>query len=189
MSRSTYCRHQLMTFKRKRDNYRPISILPVLSKTLKKCIYNQLMYCFITENIITPNQYGFMRGGTTVDCLVDLVEEILDRGDYAVTIFLDLIMSKAFDTVNHSILLSKLSYHNGINPITWFRSYLYKRKERVFVNGIFSDTLQISSGVRQRSILGPLLFLLYINDFTQASKMFSMRLYADDTSSTVSGKT
>ena len=153
-----------------------------MSKILEKCY-------IITENIITPNQYGFMPGSTTVDCLVDLVEEIsttLDRGDYAVTIFLDL--SKAFDTVNHqSILLSKLTYY-GINPITWFRSYFHNRKQRVFVNGILSDTLQISSGVPQGSILGPLLFLLYINDFTQASKMFSMRLYADDTSLTVSGK-
>ena len=73
-----------------------------------------------------------MPGSTTVDCLVDLVEEIsttLDRGNYAVPIFLDL--SKAFDTVNHSILLSKLSYHNGINPITWFRSYLYNRKQSI----------------------------------------------------------
>ena len=76
-----------------------------------------------------------------------------------------------------------------INPITWFTSYFHNRKQRVFVNGIFSDTLQISSREPQGSILGPLLFLLYINDFTQASKMFSMRLYADvDTSLTVSGK-
>ena len=83
-----------------------------------------------------------MPGSTTVDCLVDLVEEIsitLDRGDYAVTIFLDL--SKAFDTVNHSILLSTLTYY-GINPLTWFRSYLHNRKQREFINGIFSDTLQ-----------------------------------------------
>ena len=67
-------------------------------------------------------------------------------------------------------------------------SYFHNRKQRVFVNGILADTLQISSGVPQGSILGPLLFLLYINDFIQASKMFSMRLYADDTSLTVSGK-
>ena len=132
-----------------------------------------------------------MPGSTTVDCLVDLVEEIsttLDRGDYAVTIFLDL--SKAFDTVNHSILPAKLTYY-GINPITcnWFRSYFHNRKQRVFVNGILSDTLQISCGVPQGPILGPLLFLLHINDFTQASKMFSMRLYTDGTSLTVSGKT
>ena len=97
------------------------------------------MYYIITENIITPNQYGLKPGSTTLHCLVDLVEEIsttLDRGDYAVTILLDL--SKAFDTVKHSIL-SKLIYY-GINPITWFRSYFHNRKQRVFVNGIFSDT-------------------------------------------------
>ena len=70
-----------------------ISVLPVLSLILEKCIYNQLMYYIITENIITPNQYGFMPGSTTVDCLIDLVEETsttLDRGDYSVTILLDL---------------------------------------------------------------------------------------------------
>ena len=88
------------------DNYRPISVLPVLSKIVEKCIYNQLMYYNImTEHIIAPNQYGFIPGSTTIDCLVDLVDEIsttLDRGDYAVTIFLDL--SKAFHTVNHFII-------------------------------------------------------------------------------------
>ena len=84
-----------------------------------------------------------MPGSTTVDCLVDLVEETsttLDHSDYAATIFLDL--SKAFDTVNHSILLSKLTYY-GISPLTWFRSYLHNRKQREFIHGIFSDTLQI----------------------------------------------
>ena len=104
------------------------------------------MYYIITENIITANQYGLIPSSTTVDCLVEEISTTLDRGDYAVTIFLDL--SKAFDTVNHSILLSWLTYY-GINPITWFRSYFHNRKQRVFVNGIFSDTLQISSGVPQ----------------------------------------
>lgn len=142
----------------------------------------------ITENISTPNQYGLMPGSTTVYCLVYFILQIcttLDRGDYAVTVFLDL--RDAFDTVNHSTLLSRLSYY-GVNPITWFRSYLYNRKQRVFVNRLFSDTSQISSGVPQESILGPLLGLFHINDFTQVSKMFSMRLFADDTSLTVSGK-
>ena len=125
------------------DNYRPISVLPVLSKVFEKCIYNQLISYFSSENIITPTQYGFKPGSTTVDCLVDLIEEIstsLDQGDYAVSIFLDL--SKAFDTVNHSILLSKLSFYGIQKPhIDWFKSYLNKRKQRVFVNGNISDTM------------------------------------------------
>ena len=125
-----------------------------------------------------------------MDCLVDLIEEIstcLDQGDYAVSIFLDL--SKAFDTVNHSIVLSKLLSYGIQKPhIDWFKSYLNKRKQRVFVNGNISDIMSITSGVPQGSILGPLLFLIYINDFTQSSDFFSMRLFADDTSLTASAK-
>ena len=97
---------------------------------MKNVYYYQLISYFSSENIIIPNQYGFKPGSTTMDCLVDLIEEMstsLDQGNYAVSIFLDL--SKAFDTVNHSILLSKLFY--GIqNPyINWFKSYLNKSKE------------------------------------------------------------
>ena len=156
------------------DNYRPISVLPALSKVFEKCIYNQLISYFLSENIITSAQYGFKSGCNTVDCLVDLIEEIsmsLDQGNYAVSIFLDL--SKAFDTVNHSILLSNLLLCGMQQPyIDWFKSYLYKRKQRVYVNGNISDTLPILSGVPQGSILGPLLFLIYINDFTQSSDFF-----------------
>ena len=110
-----------------------------------------------------------------MDCFDYLIEEIptsLNQADYAVSIFLDL--SKAFDTVNHSILLSKLSLHGIRKPhIDWFKSYL--NKERVFVNGNISDTMPISSGVPQGSILGPLLFLIYINEFTQSSDFFSIQ--------------
>ena len=104
--------------------------------------------------MITHTQYGFKPGSTTVDCLVDLIEEIstcLDQGDYAVSIFLDL--SKAIDTVNHSILLSKLLSYGIQKPhIDWFKWYLNKRKQRVFVNGNISDTMPITSGVPKGSI-------------------------------------
>ena len=127
---------------------------------------------------------------TTVDCLVDLIDEItkaLDEESYAISIFLDL--SKAFNTVNHSILLSKLDVY-GIRDIEnqWFRSYLNKRKQKVFVNGVESDFLQVNSGVPQGSILGPVIFLVYINDFVNATNYFSIRLFADDTLLTLAGK-
>ena len=122
--------------------------------------------------------------------MVDLIDEItkaLDEEKYAVSLFLDL--SKAFDTVNHSILLSKLDLY-GIpgNANQWFRSYLSNRKQKVFVNGVESNFLLVNSGVPQGSILGPFLFLVYINDFEKATNYFSLRLFADDTSLTATGK-
>ena len=134
--------------------------------------------------------YGFRSGKNTTYCLVDLLEQItksIDNGEFAITLFLDL--SKAFDTVNHSILLSKLSYY-GIKGLEnlWFKSYLQQRRQTVYVNGVFSDIQVIELGVPQGSVLGRILFLIYINDFSYASSYFSTRLFADDTSLTVCGK-
>ena len=111
----------------------------------------------------------------------------LDEEKYAVSIFLD--QSKAFDTVNHSILLSKLDPF-GIrgNENHWFRSYLCNRKQKAFVNGVQSNFLLVNSGLPQGPILGPFLFLIYINDFEKATNYFSLRLFADDTSLTATGK-
>jgi len=170
------------------NNYRPISILPVLSKIFEKCIYNQIIFHLSVENILVPNQYGFRKGLTTTDCLVDLLEEItsaLDNSQFVISIFLDL--TKAFDTVNHSILLNKLSYYGLKDKANlWFKSYLSNRKQKVFVNGVFSNLNAINTGVPQGSILGPLLFLVYINDFVNVTNFFSIRLFADDTSLTAS---
>ena len=97
------------------------------------------------------------------------------------TLFLDL--SKVFDTVNHSILLSKLDLY-GIRDIEnlWFKSYLSRRRQKVYANSVFSDFLDINSGVPQGSILGPLLFLIYMNDVVKVTNYFPIRLFVDDTS-------
>ena len=171
-------------------NYRSISVLSALSKVFERCILNQLIFYCLTEKILVSNQYGFRSGYNTTDCLVNLIDEItkaLDEGKYALSIFLDL--SKAFDTVNHSILLSKLDLY-GIrgDENQWFRSYLSNRKQKVFVNGVESNFHLVNSGVPQGSILGPFLFLIYINDFEKATNYFSLRLFADDTSLTATGK-
>jgi len=139
--------------------------------------------------MISSKQYGFRPGFTTSDCLIDLIEEItssLDKGLYVISVFLDL--SKAFDTVNHQILRNKLKYC-GLqqSEYNWFQSYLSNRKQQVHANGVASDTRFISSGVPHGSILGPLLFIIFINDLLKSSTFFSMRLYADDTSLTASG--
>ena len=106
---------------------------------------------------------------------------------YALSLFLDL--SKAFDTVNHSILLSKLNFY-GITDVEnqWFGSYFVKRKQKVYVNGVESNFLSVNSGVPQGLILDPFLFLAYINDVVNATNYFSLRLFANHTSLTATGR-
>ena len=122
------------------NNYRTISVLSVLSKIFERCILNQLVFYLTFEDILVPNQHGFRSSKTTVDCLVDLRDEIkkaLDEESYAISIFLDL--SEAFYTVNHSIPLSELDvYGIRVTENQWFRSYLTKRKQKVCVNGVES---------------------------------------------------
>lgn len=147
------------------------------------------MAYFINENLFSSNQYGFQPGYTTTDCLIDRIKGItisLDQGNYVVSLFLDL--SKAFDTVNHLILLEKLNYY-GLQQreVYWFRPYLCSRIQQICVNGVKSDFHLIFSGIPQGSISGPLLFLVYINNFPESTTYFSSRLYADDTSLTASG--
>ena len=112
--------------------------------------------------------------------MTETIKEAIDNGMFGCGVFIDL--QKAFDTVNHSILLKKLE-HYGIRGVelSWFSSYLSKRKQFVSVNGSTSDYLEVSCEVPQGSVLGPLLFLIYINDLPSVSKVLSFYVFADDT--------
>ena len=164
-------------------NYRPISILPCFSKLIEKCIFNRVYSFLCHNNIISNSQYGFRRNHSTAHALIDLQDKIIsaiNKNNFSLGIFMDL--SKAFDIVDHTILLYKLK-HYGIRgtALKWFSSYLNNRSQYTFVANCSSNHSQIKYGVPQGSILGPLLFLLYINDITKSSQNLEFVLYADDT--------
>jgi hypothetical protein len=165
------------------SNYRPISILPSFSKIYEKIISLRLMSFLEDKHILVDNQFGFRKNRSTFMAIMEMFDRIssaVDNGEYSVGIFIDL--SKAFDTINHSILLEKL-HHYGIRGIAldWFRSYLQSRQQYVFLNGVSSSLKYIDCGVPQGSILGPLLFILYINDIINCSDILRLILFADDT--------
>lgn len=140
------------------ENYRPVSILAVVSKILEKTVYNQLENYLVKHNLLYYLQSGFRSKYSTDTCLIHLIDHIKDQtaqGLYTGMIMLDL--QKAFDTVDHTILCNKLQIM-GIESIKWFESYLSNRKQKVGINGIESDFLDVKCGVPQGSILGPLLF-------------------------------
>ena len=172
------------------NNYRPISVLPVVSKVLEKCMYRRVVKFLEKYKLLSHQQYGFTRGKSCVDAVSSLTEFIyksLNASEYVVTLFIDL--KKAYDTVNHTILLDKL-YSYGLRGIVyeWFKSYLTNRQQCVKIGKKFSAMRKVMVGVPQGSVLGSLLFLLYINDLPEASSLFHFVLFADDTCLTLANK-
>ena len=169
------------------SNYRPISILSPLSKIFEKCIYDQLYHYFDSHKLFSPDQYGFKKNSSTSDAVLDIYNCLLENLDNKLTtcsVFLDL--AKAFDTINHTILLRKLEKY-GVRglPLSLIKNYLTNRKQYTLVSGTKSHSKKVLCGVPQGSTLGPLLFIIYINDLPQATK-FQVRLFADDTNLTLS---
>ena len=168
-------------------NYRPISILNVVSKILEKSVYNQLNQYLTDHQLLYSHQSGFRGTYSTDTCLIHLTDHVrtqVSRGNYTGMVLLDL--QKAFDTVNHNILCNKLRAM-GVESIDWFRSYLSDRQQVVCVNKTSSNPMSITCGVPQGSVLGPLLFLCYINDMP-ISVNCKLLLYADDSALLVDGK-
>ena len=154
-------------------NYRPISVLTLFSKVFEKIMYNHVLDFMDKNNLFYEHQYGFRQRHSTQHAIITLVDRIthsLDNGDIVISVFLDL--KKAFDTVDHHILLRKLfAYGIRGNSFKWFQSYLSNRSQYVMYDNQKSKTQYINCGVPQGSILGPLLFIIYMNDICNVSNL------------------
>ena len=171
-------------------NYRPISVLPAISKIMERILYNQIYNYLTTFGLLSNSQFGFRKSHSTATALLECTNEWyvnLDRKLFNLVVFIDL--KKAFDTVDHQILFKKLQ-HYGIKgqAHSLLKSYLTNRSQKCQLNGFVSSEQPIKCGVPKGSILGPLLFLLYINDLPECLDNTRPRLFADNTNLTASGE-
>lgn len=170
------------------SNYRPISSLPFLSKIYERLMANRILSFFQKHSLFSEKQFGFLKKKSTKDALYDFSENIYDALNARknnISVLIDL--KSAFDTVNHSILLSKLEMY-GIrgHGLKWIESYLQNRKFYVGINDIHSSTQTVNIGIPQGSILGPIFFIIYNNDLPLVSSKLSTTLFADDTNFSIS---
>ena len=171
------------------NNYRPISLLPTISKILEKIVNFRLNNFFNKYNIIYEGQYGFRKNRSTIDAVLDLTGNIIegfDRGMYTLALFLD--MSKAFDSIKHDTLLKKLEFY-GIRgtALKWITSYLSDRSLKVVFKNVLSKKVPLSYGTPQGSVLGPVLYSILANDLPKCLKFCNSVIYADDTTVFVTG--
>ena len=164
--------------------------MPSFSKILERLIFNRCVDHLEKHDILNEKQFGFRKNHSTYMAIIELIDKInnaVEKRETTLALYLDL--SKAFDTIDHNILLYKLEHYSfrGIVP-DWFRSYLSNRTRYVYYNNCKSEKLDITCGVPQGSILGPLLFILYINDIVNTSNMLQFILFADDTTILFSDK-
>lgn len=165
------------------NDLRIISILPLLSKIFEKSLYGQLFHFCVTNKIIPESQCGFRKDYSTSVALVKVIDDIMSAVDKKLNTALVLLdFSKAFDTLNHELLLAKLKYYGlDESSLNLIRSYFTNRVQKIFYNNNYSDQIQILSGVPQGSILGPLFFIIYTSDILKSLKHCKIQAYADDT--------
>ena len=165
------------------SNYRPVSVLPVLSQIFERVLRSRLEGFLESAGVLFPGQYGFRGGHSTTMAVLEMVERVRGawaKGNAALGVFIDL--KKAFDTVDHGLLLAKLE-HYGVRgaALSLLQSYLEGRSQYVVYGGVESGRGQVACGVPQGSVLGPLFFVVYVNDMFRACEGIDPVLFADDT--------